>query len=115
MGSDDSDKVSELIKTIPKECPFSSKNINNTHSSYPTQDNHNENSNLHNNPINHHKLNSNLFEEEPTSSSSNEDNNKVAIKSHFSNLITTNKEKKPVMGCPFFSKELTDPQGKNIT
>ena len=34
---------------------------------------------------------------------------------HSSTLDVQKQEKKPMMGCPFFNKEITDPQGKNIT
>jgi len=33
-----------------------------------------------------------------------------------SHLISDKKrEKRQMMGCPFFNKEITDPEGKNIT
>ncbi|CDW77840.1 UNKNOWN [Stylonychia lemnae] len=46
-----------------------------------------------------------------TRSSSADENSKQQLKSQ----LISNTEKKPIMGCPFFSKEITDPQGKNIT
>ena len=54
--------------------------------------------------------------ESTNQNSVNEKEDKVQVRASSPPLITMVKQdKKPMMGCPFFNKELTDPEGKNIT